>query len=77
MATNLTTLIQTVNQSESQAARLSRQATADAKEVIRHAFRLGLVLIVVLLAGSVLAGLVYRLMTARLTRANQPPPGPR
>jgi hypothetical protein len=75
MAINLTTLIQTVNQSESQAARLSRQATADAKEVIRHAFRLGLVLIVVLLAGSVLAGLVYRQMAARLMRANQPPPG--
>jgi hypothetical protein len=75
MATNLTTLLQTVNQSESQAARLSRQATADAKEVIRHTFRLGLVLIVVLLAGSVLAGLVYRLMAARLMRADQPPPG--
>ena len=75
MATNLTTLIQTVNQSESQAARLSRQATADAKEVIQHGFRLGLVLIVVLLAGSVLAGLVYRLIAARFTRAHRPPPG--
>ena len=75
MATNLTTLIQTVNQSESQAARLSRQATADAKEVIGHAFRLGLVLVGVLLAGSVLAGLAYRLLAARLTRANQPTSG--
>jgi hypothetical protein len=74
MATNLTTLIQTVNQSESQAARLSRQATADAKEIIGHAFRLSLVLIVVLLVGSVLAGLVYRLVAARWARAKQPPP---
>jgi hypothetical protein len=76
MATNLTTLIQTVNQSESQAARLSRQATADAKEVVRDAFRFGLVLIVVLLAGAVLAGLAYRVVSARLTHA-APPPDPK
>jgi hypothetical protein len=75
MATNLTTLIQTVNQSESQAARLGRQATADAKEVIGHAFRLGLVLIVVLLGGLVLAGLAYRCGVSRLTRTTESPPG--
>jgi hypothetical protein len=57
MATNLTTMIFAANQSEAQVARLSRQATADAKEVIRYAFRLGAMLI--LLAGVIAGGLLW------------------
>jgi hypothetical protein len=57
MATNLTALLQAVNQSETQATRLSRQATADAKEVVSHAFRLGAVLI--LLLGVVVAFVIW------------------
>jgi hypothetical protein len=57
MATNLTTLIQAVNQSEAQATRLTQQATADAKQVVSHAFRLGIILI--LLLGAVMAFVVW------------------
>jgi hypothetical protein len=57
MATNLTTLIQTVNHSEAQATRLTRQATAQAKEVVSHAFWLGVILM--LLAGVILVFVVW------------------
>jgi len=47
MATNLNTLLTTANQSMPQAAQISREASADLKAVVNHAFRLGLVLIAV------------------------------
>lgn len=62
-ATNLTTLLLTLNQSEDQATRLSRQATADAKDVLNHAFRLAAVLL--LLLGLVQVGVVWAYRRAR------------
>jgi hypothetical protein len=73
MATNLTAMILAVNQSEAQVSRLSRQATADAKEVVAYAFRLAVVLI--LLIGAVVAAVVYvsRRAARSSPRANQTP----
>ena len=58
-ATNLNTLLVTVNQSAPQLARLGQQTIADAERLMNHAFWLALALILVLLFGSVAAGLVY------------------
>jgi hypothetical protein len=48
MARDLNALLVSVNQTLPQVTRVGRQATVDAKEVVSHAFRLGLVLILVL-----------------------------
>ncbi len=76
-AKNLTTLLTTVNQSTPQLAQLGQQTTADANRVVNHAFRLGLILIVALLVGSVLAGLTYRLLASKLSRDGSKPSGPK
>lgn len=65
MANDLNTLITSVNQSIPQASLLSQQAGAEARLLVDHSFRLGLILIVVLLAGAVLAGLAYRFMVMK------------
>jgi hypothetical protein len=70
-ATNLTTLLASVNGSLPQLQKLSEQTTANANRVVEHAFRLGLILILVLLGGCVLAGLIYRILANRLARGNQ------
>jgi hypothetical protein len=62
-ANNLNALLASVNQSMPQLEKLSQQTKADADDVVRHAFRYGLLLILVLLAGSVVAALVYRRLT--------------
>jgi len=59
-ATDLNALMVSVNQSVPQIKQLGQQTKADADEVVRRAFLFGLALILILLAGSVLAGLVYR-----------------
>jgi Na+-translocating ferredoxin:NAD+ oxidoreductase RnfG subunit len=41
--------------------------------VLQRAFRLGVTLIVILLVGSVLAGLTYRALANKLTAATQKP----
>jgi F0F1-type ATP synthase assembly protein I len=51
-----------------QVDRLSQNATAEAQKVVDRAFRLGLVLIAVLLIGAVLASLVYRFFAEKLKR---------
>jgi len=68
MAKEINTLVVTVNQSVPQIERLSHQTTADAQKVVDRGFRLGLVLIIVLLTGAVLAGLLYRFLLEKLTR---------
>jgi hypothetical protein len=65
MAKDLNGLISSVQQSVPQVERLSQQATGEAQKVADHLFRLGLVLIVVLLAGAVVAGLAYRWLVYR------------
>jgi len=63
MAKEINTLLTSVNQSVPQLTRVTEQATVNAKEVVNHAFRLGLVLILVFLVGAVLAGLAWRFLT--------------
>ena len=72
-AQQLNALLTTVNQTTPQLARLGQQTTADAKGVVDHAFRMGLVLILVLLIGSVVAGLTYRWLVNKLTRNGNKP----
>jgi hypothetical protein len=76
MAKEINALVASVDRSLPQLTRLSEQAGADAERVVDRAFRFGLVLIVVLLAGSVLAGLLYRFLANKLNRAARPPPAP-
>ncbi|MFZ0826611.1 MAG: hypothetical protein WAO02_04235 [Verrucomicrobiia bacterium] len=76
-AQQLDALLTTVNQSTPQLAQLGQQTTADANRVVNHAFRLGLILILVLLAGSVLAGLTYRVLARKLARDGNPPSVPK
>ena len=67
-AKDLNTLLSTMNQSTTQLAQLGQQTTADANRVVDHAFRRGLILILVLLIGSVVAGLTYRILANKLKR---------
>ena len=64
-ARELNAALQTLNQSTPELARVSGQTAADAKQIVDHAFRCGLVLILILLAGAVLAGLCYRLLVKK------------
>jgi hypothetical protein len=68
MAKDINTLVNSVNQTVPQLERLSQHSATDAQKVVDRAFRLGLVLIVVLLIGTVLAGLVYRFFSEKLRR---------
>jgi len=74
-AKDLNTLLNTVNLSAPQLAKLGQQTTADAKQVVDHAFRLGLVLIAVLLGGALIAGLIYRVITNKLAADRHKPSG--
>jgi hypothetical protein len=66
MAQNLNTLIESMTQRAPEIQRLSRQASDDLEKAVDRSFRLGLVLIAVLLTGAVLAGLVYRFLAEKL-----------
>jgi hypothetical protein len=66
-ARDLNTLLTTLNQSTPQFTQLGQQTVADANRVVDHAFRRGLILILVLLIGSVVAGLTYRILANKLT----------
>jgi hypothetical protein len=68
MSRDLKVLITSANQSATQLVVLSEQASTRAERVVDRAFRLGLVLIVILLGGSVLAALVYRALASKLAR---------
>ncbi|MCX6926798.1 MAG: hypothetical protein NT154_26875, partial [Verrucomicrobia bacterium] len=72
-AKDLGAMLTTVNETTPQLARLRQDATVDAQRVVQHAFWLGLVLILILLVGSVVAGLAYRVLAARLTPAYKKP----
>lgn len=76
MAKDLNTLVSSVNQNVPQLERLSQTATGDAQKLVDRAFHLGLVLIAVLLAGLVLAGLAYRFFAEKLKRPGGPPSAP-
>jgi hypothetical protein len=59
-AINLNALLATVNQAAPQIEQLGRQTKADADAVVFHAFLYGVVLVLILLVGAVLAGLFCR-----------------
>ena len=67
-AGNLNALLASVNQSTPQLEKLGQQTKTDADEVVRHAFIYGLILILILLSGSVLAALIYRLLANKLAK---------
>src|SRR5262249_42388194 len=66
MAKALNTLVNSVNKSTPEIQHLGQKATANMTEVVDHGFRLGLILIAVLLAGSVVAGLLFRFLWEKL-----------
>ncbi len=68
-ANNLNALLATVDKNAPQIEKLGQQTKADADAVVRHAFFYGVALVLILLIGSVLAGLVYR----RLTKGGRKP----
>jgi hypothetical protein len=68
MSRDLNVLITSANQSATQLVVLSEQATTRAERVVDRAFRLGLALVVILLAGSVVAALAYRALASKLAR---------
>ena len=65
-AKDLQALLTTVNQSAPEVTRITQSTTAEAKRVVNQAFRAGLALILVFLAGAVLAGLAYRGLSNKL-----------
>ncbi len=65
-ARDLNAALQTLNQSTPELARVSGQTAADAKQIVDHAFRCGVILILILLAGAVLAGYTYRRLVNRI-----------
>ncbi len=66
-AKELNVLLTAVHETTPQLKQLSETATERADRMLNRAFRLGLVLIVIFLAGLVLAGLIYRALDNRLT----------
>ena len=76
-ANNLNALLTTMNQSAPQLAQLGQQTSADAERVVNHAFRLGLVLILVLLSGALVAGLLYRVLANKFAPDGDRPSAPK
>ena len=76
-ANNLNALLATINQTAPQLAQLQQQTAADANRVVDHAFRLGLALILVLLAGALVAGLLYRVLANKLALNGDRPSAPK
>jgi hypothetical protein len=72
-AKELNVLLTTVNQSTPRISQLGQQTADDANRVVDHAFRLGLVLILLFLAGAVVAGLIYRILAEKLTLGRREP----
>ena len=75
-AVDLNSLLTSINQSTPQVAQLSKQAQADARNLLDRAFWQALLLILILLAGSVIAGLIYRILAAKITRPRPAYSGP-
>jgi hypothetical protein len=76
MARDINSLLAAVNQNTTQFAQLGQQAAANVEGAVQRGFRLGLLLVVILLAGAVIAGLTYRVLAEKLVaRQRQAPPG--
>ena len=72
MAKDLNALLSGLNQSTPQVAQLGQQTAARAANLVMRGFWLGLLLIVILLAGAVLAGLTYRILATKLAGRERP-----
>jgi hypothetical protein len=66
-ANNLNALLASMNQSAPQLEKLSQQTKADADRVVQRVFWLGVVLILILLVGLVVAGLAYRSLANKMS----------
>jgi hypothetical protein len=75
MAKDLHTLLTSVDQTAPQLGHLGEQAGAKAERVVDRAFHLGLLLILLLLVGAVLAGLTYRALARRWFPGHEDRPG--
>jgi hypothetical protein len=75
-ANNLSALLATVNQSAPQIEKLGQQTKTDADDIVRHAFYYGVALVLILLVGSVLAGLIYRRLAGKLAAGRSGPSAP-
>ena len=73
MARDLNTLLRSAGETAPAIAKIGGQTGEDLKRVIDHAFWRGLILIVVLLAGAVLARLAYRALARRFLREPEEP----
>lgn len=73
-ARDLNATLQTLNQSVPEITRLSEQTTAEANHMVNRMFWLGVVLIVILLVGAVVAGLVYRVLAGKMDSAGRKSP---
>ncbi|HXI53919.1 MAG TPA: hypothetical protein VNH84_20535 [Candidatus Saccharimonadales bacterium] len=72
MAKDLNALLSGLNQSTPQVAQLGQQTVANAANLVMRGFWLGLLLIAILLAGAVLAGLTYRILVNKLAGRARP-----
>jgi hypothetical protein len=77
MATNVNNLLTTANQSLPQIEKINAQVADHADAVVHHAFFLGLILVLILLAGAVVAGLTYRVLVHKLCWGSVRPPEPK
>jgi len=68
MAQDLRKVLEELNQTTPELTRLTRDTTTDAERVMDHAFWLGLTLCLAVLAGMLVAGLIYRAVACRLQR---------
>jgi hypothetical protein len=77
MARDLNTLLTSANQSVPRITELSQNAEANARRLVDRAFWLGVVIVLMSLAGSVAAALTYRVLVRKLDgkniQANQEP----
>lgn len=72
-ANDLAALLSSINQSAPELAHLSLQTKANADRVVTRAFWLGAALILILLIGSVVAGLAYRSLANKMSAGRKPP----
>jgi hypothetical protein len=73
-AKDLNATLETMNRTTPELVNLSRDATANANRVVTRAFWLGVVLVLILLVGAVLAGVSYRVAAKRIMHKAVPSP---
>ena len=72
-AKELNALLASANDSAVRLEQIRKQTAAEANAVVDHAFGRGLILVLALLVGGLLAGILYRVVTGRLRAARVSP----